>query len=297
MPVILGPTGIGKSRAAFELARRLGGEIVVADSRQVYRLLDIATNKPSPEELGAVPHHLVGVCDPHRVFSLHDFLTAAGAAIDGIHARGRTAIVEGGTMLYVDALLEGYSLGGVPPRPERRAELDALGLDELVLLLRELDPTADVDLRNRVRLVRAVEMLEAAGPPLAGLRTRTPPAWTPLRLGLTASPATIDARLAARSRRQVERGLVEETARALASGVPRDAPVMTGIGYAEAIAHLDGRVALSDLPDLMARNNRRFARRQLRWLRRDRRVRWVVAEVDPVPELLGVLWESGVGRD
>src|SRR5262249_36635871 len=151
------------------------------------------------------------------------------------------------------ALAEGFSLAGVPPRPERRAELERLPLAELAGLLHELDPAAVVDERNPVRLVRAIEVLEVAGPPLARLRTRTPPAWTPVRIGLTADLEVIDRRLAERSRRQVERGLIEETRAALAEGVRPDAPVLTGIGYAEALMHIRGEVSLEELPEVMAR--------------------------------------------
>src|SRR5690348_6962539 len=211
VPMILGPTGIGKSRAAFEVARALGGEIVVCDSRQVYDRLDIATNKPSPEAMRAVRYHLVGVADPRTTYTAFEFVEAANAAIADIAGRGRVPVVEGGSMLWADALAEGFSLAGVAPRAERRAELERLPLAELVGMLRRLDPEAEVDERNPLRLVRAIEVLEVAGPPLASRRTRRPPPWTPLRAGLTAELDVIDRRLAERSRAQVERGLIEET--------------------------------------------------------------------------------------
>jgi tRNA dimethylallyltransferase len=294
VPLFVGPTGIGKSRAAFEVARALGGEIVVCDSRQVYDRLDIATNKPPPEDLRAVPHHLVGVADPRTAYTVFEFVEAANAAIAGIAARGRLPIVEGGSMLWADALAEGFSLAGVPPRPERRAELERLPVAELAGLVRRLDPEARVDERNPVRLVRAIEVLEVAGPPLATHRTRRPPPWTPLRIGLTAPLDVIDRRLAERSRRQVERGLVEETRAALAAGVPPDAPVLTGIGYAEALLCIRGEVSPEDLPEVMARANRRYARRQLRWLRRNPAITWFDATADPVPGILGFLRERGI---
>lgn len=291
VPVLLGPTGIGKSRAAFELALALGGEIVVCDSRQVYDGLDIATNKPSPEEMRTVRYHLVGVADPRVAFNAFQFVQAALAAIEDIGRRGRLPIVEGGTLLWADALMEGFSLAGVPPRPERRAELEQLSREELTARLHELDPDARVDERNPIRLVRAIEILETAGPPLARLRRRTTPTWTPIRIGLTADLTVIDRRLAERSRRQVERGVVEETRTALAAGVPVTAPVLTGIGYAEAVACLRGQIRLEQLPDVMARANRRYARRQLRWLRRDPRVTWFDADDDPGPRILEFLRE------
>jgi tRNA dimethylallyltransferase len=291
VPAILGPTGVGKSRAAFEVARRLGGEIVVCDSRQVYDRLDIATNKPSREEMGEVPYHLVGVADPSTTFNVFHFVQAAGAAVVDIAGRGRLPIVEGGSMLWADALLDGFSLAGVAPRPERRAELEALPLDRLAEQLHRLDPEARLDERNRARLVRAVEVLEVAGPPLSRLQRRVPPPWMPLRIGLTAELSVIDERLAARSRQQVERGVVAETEAALAGGVSPRAPVLSGIGYAEAVAFLHGEFELEQLPEIMARANRRYARRQLRWLRRDQRITWFDAAQDPVPSILEFLRE------
>ena len=294
VPMILGPTGIGKSRAAFELARELGGEIVVCDSRQVYDRLDIATNKPSPEDMREVRYHLVGVADPRTTYTAFEFVAAANAAIAGVTARGRVPIVEGGSMLWADALAEGFSLAGVPPRPERRAELERVPVAELAGMVRRLDPEARVDERNPVRLVRAIEVLEVAGPPLAERRTRRPPAWTPLRVGLTAALDVIDRRLTERSRRQVERGLVEETRAALANGVPPGAPVLTGIGYAEAVRCIRGEIEPDELPEVMARANRRYARRQLRWLRRNPAITWFDATADPLPAILGFLREHGI---
>jgi tRNA dimethylallyltransferase len=269
----------------------LGGEILVCDSRQVFDRLDIATNKPGREQMAKVPYHLVGIADPEGTFNVFQFVEAARPAIVEIAGRGRVPVLEGGSMLWADALLDGFSLGGVPPRPERRAELERLPTAQLAAMLERLDPAAGVDLRNPVRLVRAIEVLEVAGPPLERLRQRVPPPWSVVRVGLTADLATIDRRLAERSRRQVERGLVEETRAVIESGVPETAPVLTGIGYAEAVAYLHGEVNLEELPELMARSNRRYARRQLRWLRRDPRIEWFDAENDPAPRILGYLQE------
>lgn len=282
VPVIVGPTGIGKSALAFELALELGGEIVVADSRQVYRRLDIATNKPPSEQRNRVRYHMIDFIDPAlpaSTFNAAQYLEGARAAIDDISARGRLPIVEGGTMLYVDALCDGFSLTGVPPNPEQRAELERLDVASLRDRLLALDPDPGVDLQNPVRMIRAIEVLEVAGPPLRRLRKRTPPPWSPLRIGLTADLDIIDRRLAARSHQQVLRGLVAETQEALDAGVPASAPVLTGIGYAEALEHIRGNLTLEALPDAMAQSNRRYARRQLRWWRRDARVRWF--EIDP----------------
>lgn len=282
----MGPTGIGKSQVAFELALELGGEIVVADSKQVYQRLDIATNKPSREHRDRVPYHLIDFVDPASSFNAAEYVRGAGAAIADIAKRGRVPVIEGGTMLYVDALSDGFSLTGVPPNAELRAELEALDLAALRTRLLALDDDPGVDLQNPVRMIRAIEVLQSAGPPLRRLRTRTPPSWQALRIGLTAPLEVIDRRLDERSRQQVARGLVAETRAALDAGVPKSAPVLTGIGYAEALAHIRGELTLEELPHAMAHSNRRYARRQLRWWRRDSRVTWFEIEPDPLPGIL-----------
>jgi tRNA dimethylallyltransferase len=299
VPVIVGPTGIGKSQLAFELALELGGEIVVADSRQVYRMLDIATNKPSPAHRHQVRYHMIDFVDPAATFNAAEYIAGAAASIADIAARGRVPIIEGGTMLYVDALADGFSLMGVPPNPALRAELYQMDVAALRERLLSIDPDPGVDLQNPVRIVRAIEVLESAGPPLRRLRKRTPPTWTAVRIGLTADLDVIDAKLEERSRLQVARGLVAETEDALKAGVPATAPVLTGIGYAEALAHIRGDIALDKLPAAMAQSNRQYARRQLRWWRRDPRVRWFQVGPDAqgavslVAAILNYLKESG----
>ncbi len=292
VPVIVGPTGIGKSEVAFRLALAVDGEIVVADSKQVYSRLDIATNKPSPERRERVRYHMVDFIDPALGFNAAEFVRGARAAISDIAARGKTPIIEGGTMLYVDALCDGFSLAGVPPNPLLRAELEALDVTALRDRLLSLDPDPGVELQNPVRMIRAIEVLEAAGPPLRRLRTRTPPPWEALRIGLAAPLDVIDRRLEERSREQVARGLVAETRSALEAGVPATAPVLTGIGYADTLVHINGELTLEELPLAMARSNRRYARRQLRWWRRDERVRWFEIEPDPLPAILNYVRDA-----
>jgi tRNA dimethylallyltransferase len=292
IPVIVGPTGIGKSQVAFELAQRLDAEIVVADSRQVYQRLDIATNKPSPEQRRAVRYHMIDFVDPAANYNAAEYVQGARDAIEDIAARGKLPIVEGGTKLYVDALADGFSLTGIPPNPALRAELGSLDAVALRDRLLVLDPDPGVDLHNPVRVIRAIEILEAAGPPLRRLRTRKPPPWHALRIGLTADLGVIDRRLDVRSRSQVQRGVVAETRQALDAGVPPTAAVLTGIGYAEALAHIRGELTLDELPLAMAQSNRRYARRQLRWWRRDPRVRWFEIEPDPLPGILSYVRQA-----
>jgi tRNA dimethylallyltransferase len=234
---------------------------------------------------------MIDFVDPATTFNAAEYVEGARAAIADILSRGRRPIVEGGTMLYVDALLDGFTLTGIPPDAALRAELAKLDIAMLRERLLAIDPDPGVDLANPVRVVRAIEILSAAGPPLRRLRTRNPPPWVFARVGLAAPLEVIDRRLAERSLRQVERGVVAETREALAAGVPPTAPVLTGIGYAEALAHIRGDITLDQLPEAMARSNRRYARRQLRWWRRDSRVRWFEIDPDPLPGILKYLDE------
>lgn len=290
MLVLVGPTGIGKTRAAFEIARHLGGEVVVADSRQAYSRLHIATNHPPDGYRAQVRYHGIELADPvHETVNVHDFLRLAGAAIPDAHARGVPVVVEGGSMLWVDALTEGYDLARAEPDPGRRAELRAMDLDHLGALVRRLDPEAQLDYRNPARLVRAVEILEAHGPPLAERRRHYPLAWRFLRAGIEAPIEVIERRLRVRCAEQVARGLVDETQAALDAGVSRDHPVLTGIGYAQALDLIEGRITADELPLRMLQANRRYARRQLAWFRRHPATRWFEAEPDPVPGILRYL--------
>ncbi len=283
--MILGPTAVGKSRVACALAQRDDRDVIVADSRQVYRRLEIATNKPLPEERARVRYHCIDLAEPEDRFNVHQWVAAAGEVL----GRVPNPIVEGGTNLYVDALFDGLSLAGVAPRPERRVELERLTTEQLAAAATSLDPTLRIDLRNRVRLVRAIEVLEVAGPPLSRLQTRSATPWPVTRIGLLMPIEALEARIRARCLAQLARGLIEETRAALDAGVSPSSQALTGTGYREAVAFIQGEVAWQDLPDLMTRNNRRLAKRQLTWLRRDDRIRWFAAEPDPVPAILNYL--------
>ncbi|MGH7903077.1 MAG: tRNA (adenosine(37)-N6)-dimethylallyltransferase MiaA [Candidatus Dormibacteraceae bacterium] len=287
---VLGPTGVGKTEIAVRVAEALGGEVVVADSRQVYRGLEIATNKPSPEQRSRARFHMIDLVDPGESYDVHRYVAAARRAIAGLAARGRPVILEGGTGLYVDALLDGFALSGVGARPARRRELRRRSTPELAEMVRRLDPDARLDFANPVRLVRAIEVLEVTGRPLAASRgRRQPPSWRIWRIGLDAPRADLHRRLAERVESQLARGLVEETARALAEGVPEDAPSLTGIGYAESRRRLRGELEEALLAAAMRSSNRRYAKRQATWLRRDRRIRWFQIDPDPLTAILGYL--------
>ena len=281
---VVGPTATGKTALAVLLARAIGSaELVNADSRQVLRGLHVGTNRPGPEDLEGVPCHLLGITDPGAPFSVADWLTAARACLASLDLRGMRPIVVGGTGLYVRALLDGLELDGAPPDPARRATLTASaaspeGLVALAGELRRRDPegAAGIDLRNPRRVVRATEIVEACGS-LAG-RGRTGATRPSVRIGLDAAPDLHRGWIAERARAMLAGGLLEETAAALARGVPPEALGASGIGYREALAVLDGRLSETAAAAEIVRRTARYAKAQRTWFRADRSVVWLHRE-------------------
>jgi tRNA dimethylallyltransferase len=281
---VVGPTATGKTALAVLLARAIGSaELVNADSRQVLRGLHVGTNRPGPEDLEGVPCHLLGITDPGAPFSVADWLTAARACLASLDLRGMRPIVVGGTGLYVRALLDGLELDGAPPDPGRRATLNARaaspeGLAALAGELRRRDPegTAGIDLRNPRRVVRATEIVEACGSLAA--RGRTGATRPSVRIGLDAAPDLHRGWIAERARAMLAGGLLEETAAALASGVPPEALGASGIGYREALAVLDGRLSETAAAAEIVRRTARYAKAQRTWFRADRSVVWLHQE-------------------
>ena len=281
---VVGPTATGKTALAVLLARAIGSaELVNADSRQVLRGLHVGTNRPGPEDLEGVPCHLLGITDPGAPFSVADWLAAARACLASLDLRGMRPIVVGGTGLYVRALLDGLELDGAPPDPARRATLNAsaaspAGLGALAGELRRRDPegAAGIDLRNPRRVVRATEIVEACGS-LAG-RGRTGATRPSVRIGLDAAPDLHRGWIAERARAMLAGGLLEETAAALARGVPPEALGASGIGYREALAVLDGRLSETAAAAEIVRRTARYAKAQRTWFRADRSVVWLHRE-------------------
>jgi tRNA dimethylallyltransferase len=281
---VVGPTATGKTALAVLLARAIGSaELVNADSRQVLRGLHVGTNRPGPEDLEGVPCHLLGITDPGAPFSVADWLAAARACLASLDLRGTRPIVVGGTGLYVRALLDGLELDGAPPDPGRRATLNARaaspeGLAAMADELRRRDPegAAGIDLRNPRRVVRATEIVEACGS-LAG-RGRTGATRPSVRIGLDAAPDLHRGWIAERARAMLAGGLLEETAAALARGVPPEALGASGIGYREALAVLDGRLSETAAAAEIVRRTARYAKAQRTWFRADRSVVWLHRE-------------------
>jgi len=313
--VIAGQTASGKERLALAIAMQIGGEIVSADSMKVYREMDIGTAKPSAAERRAVPHHLLDVADPGETFSTARWLALAEGTIADVHARGRTAVVSGGTPLYLKALLEGLFKGPAADaaiRSRLEEESEARGSAALHARLAEVDPAAAArihpnDLR---RITRALEVWELAGRPISQLQSQwgrrrsslDPEAldgrWRPLVVAIRRSRDDLTRRIESRVRRMIEEGLVEEVRRlagragGLARG-PRQA-----LGYAEVLEHLDGRLGADELVPAIVAHTRQFARRQMTWLSRFEGVLWLDAAPDAagdaMAETVVALWREHV---
>lgn len=286
--VLLGPTAVGKTELSLQLAERFHGEIVGADSRQIYQGMDIGTAKPTPEERARVPHHLIDLFPPDQIFTLAEYQQLAYAAIDAIHARGRVPFLVGGTALYVRAVVEGLRIPEVPPDPALRAELEAVlaeqGREELFRRLAAHDPAtaATIDRNNPRRLLRALEIVLLTGRSKVELEGADPPPYAILQLGLTRPRAALYARIDRRVEQMVEAGWVEETARLLDQGYAPTLPAMTSLGYREIAAYLRGEMDLAAAVTRIQVETHRYVRHQLTWFRRMRGITWFDLETPDV---------------
>ena len=281
---IVGSTATGKSRLALALARAFGGEIVNADSRQVYRLLDIGTTKPTPEERAQVPHHLLDLVEPDQEFNLSLFVQRATEAIGQVHRRGNLPILVGGTGQYVWALLEGWQAPPVAPDPPFRHRLEtqarSQGVAPLYAELRRVDAEAAalIHPHNLRRIVRALEVYHQTGVPFSRQRRQASPAYHTLVLGLTLPREELYQRIDQRVDGMMERGWVEEVQRLLKQGYSPDLSAFSSLGYQELVDYLKGKLALEEATQRIKHATHRFARRQQAWFRPgDPRIHWLKA--------------------
>lgn len=281
---IAGPTASGKTALAVELARELHGEVVSCDSMQIYRGMDIGTAKPTREEMGGIPHHMLDVCEPEEDFSVSRYCEMATPIVDDILARGKTAIIAGGTGLYMDSLIRGIDFAPFPStgvRQRLETRLEEGGLDPLVRELEKIDPEALARSQNNPRrILRALEVYYETGETITAHDQRTralPPRYRPLRLALDFQDRqTLYRRIHLRVDQMLEQGLVEEIRTLLARGVPTDCTAMQAIGYKEFVDALAGRSTLEDAVNRVCQASRRYAKRQLTWFRRDPTTHWIL---------------------
>lgn len=282
--VILGPTAVGKSEFAIQLAERLDGEIVSADSRLLYRGMDIGTAKPTPEERARVPHHLIDVADPDETWSLGRFQQEAQVVIEDIYRRGHLPFLVGGTGQYVRAVIEGWQPPAVEGNVRLRQVLEkmekARGGYWLYEKLKKIDPqaAASIDPRNLRRTVRALEVILLTGRRFSEQRTQSESPYRLLLLGLRRPRAELYARIDARIEAMFQAGLLEETRRLLEQGYSPELPALSAIGYRECIAVLQGKISIEEAKALMKRATRRYVRHQANWFKEsDPRIHWLEA--------------------
>ncbi len=278
--VLLGPTGVGKTSLSIDLCRACRGEVISADSRQIYRGMDIGTAKATPAEQAAAPHHLLDIRAPDEVLTVAEYQQLAYGAIDAIHRRGHTPLLVGGTALYIRAVVEGLRIPAVPPDPVLRARLEERlaqeGVDALFHELAALDPltAAQIDARNPRRVLRALEIFLLTGRSKVELEGADPPPYRTLMVGLTRSRAALYDRIDRRVDEMLAAGLIEETQRLLDQGYDARLPAMTSLGYRECIDYLAGRCDLATAVERIKTETHRYVRHQTTWFRKLSGIEW-----------------------
>jgi tRNA dimethylallyltransferase len=282
---IVGPTGIGKSRLAIRLAGIFQGEIVSADSRQVYRFMDIGTAKPTPREMATIPHHLIDIINPDEEFSLALFQQLANKAINDIQRRGRIPFLVGGTGLYVRAVLEGWQIPAILPDRDFRYNIEKKiseqSIDEIYqeLVIADPDAAAKIDRRNVRRMIRALEVHAKAGKAFSQLGGKVAPDFIPYIIGLTAERSELYRRVDRRVDEMVERGLISEVENLLKSGYDLSLPAMSGIGYRQIGQYLKGEMTPAEAIQKIKTETHRFIRHQYAWFRlTDETIHWYDAD-------------------
>ena len=292
---VVGPTASGKTALAIELAKELNGEVISCDSMQIYRGMDIGTAKPTQEEMQGIPHHMIDICDPTEDFSVSRYTDIATPILEDVLARGKTAIIAGGTGLYVDSLIRGNEFSPIPATGHRERlekRIEAEGVDPLLEELRKVDPeSAENSMRNPRRIIRSLEVFYETGETITAHNLKTqaiPPRYNPIWIGLDFTErADLYARIDRRVEIMLETGLMEEIKTILASGIPEKATALQAIGYKEFVDALAGRSTLQSAVAQVQQSSRRYAKRQLTWFRRNERMNWIIREPEtPALEIL-----------
>ena len=289
--VILGPTAVGKTSLSLDLATRFDGEIVGADSRQIYHGMDIGTAKPSAAEQARVPHHLVDIQPPNRQMALATYQQMAFGVIDAIHKRGRVPFLVGGSALYLRAVTEGLQIPEAAPNPALRAELEAFaqqnGRAALHARLQATDPyaAAQIHPNNLRRVIRALEIVQTTGRRKSELESAAPPPYRILKIGLDLPRPLLHERIDRRVHEMVDAGLVQEMASLLDAGYSPDLPSFSSLGYREIAAHLRGETTLAAAVERIQIETHRFVRHQYTWFRRIPDIHWFDISEAPQPAI------------
>ena len=281
MIAIIGPTAVGKSELALHLAQYFPAEIISADSRQIYRYMDIGTNKPTPDERASVSHHLIDVVNPDEDFSLAMYHQLANGAMNAIQRKGKLPLMVGGSGLYVWSLAEGWKIPQVPPDPKLRSQLEARaeqeGSQRLYQELQDIDPAAaeKINPNNTRRIIRALEIYDATGQPSSRLQRKEVPDFPVLLIGLTQDRNELYEIIDCRVDKMIQRGLVEEVEQLLEKSYGPSLPSMSGIGYRQIVQFLQGEMSLPQAIDRIKYETHRLARHQYAWFHLDdSRIHW-----------------------
>ena len=289
--VIVGPTAVGKTALSIALCHRFGGEVISADSRQIYRGMDIGTAKPSLAVQQQIPHHLFDIRNPDEPLSLSQFQKLAYRTIDEVHARKRLPFLVGGSALYVRAIVEGLRIPEVPPDPRLRAELEAIaeqdGWQVLFAKLEEIDPAtaAQSDPKNVRRVVRALEIVLTTGRSKVELEGSDPPPYRLLEIGLDLPRELLYKRIDQRVDQMMAGGLADECRRLLAAGYADNLPAMTSLGYREMGAYFRGELSYEEAVEKIKTETHRFVRHQYTWFRKMHSVQWFNMSQSSVDDL------------
>ena len=282
---IAGPTASGKTALAVELAKELNGEVVSCDSMQIYKGMDIGTAKPTQEEMQGIVHHMIDVAEPEEDFSVSRYCRLASPIVDDIVSRGKTAIIAGGTGLYMDSLIRGNAFAPFPStgvREKLEAQADRVGMEFLLDQLRIVDPdaAAKLHLSDRKRIIRALEVYYETGETITAHNRKTqaiPPRFRPVWLGLDfADRKDLYRRIDLRVGLMLEQGLLQEIRELLDRGIPEKCTAMQAIGYKEFLDALEGRCTIDEAADLVRQSSRHYAKRQLTWFRRNKAIHWLI---------------------
>lgn len=278
--VIEGTTASGKSGLGVELAAHYGGEIISADSRQVFRGLDLGSGKITPEETMGVPHHLIDVVSPNAFYSMHDFQRMAYEAIDDVLARGKIPFLVGGTGLYIASVTEGYVMSSIEPDLEYRAHLETMETPKLYEMLLALRPDVQVDPKNRNRVMRLLERIHAGD----DLTPRKAPRYDVLKLGVTWPRPELCRRIDERLARRMDEGMEEEVRSLMDGGATPEFLDKLGLEYRYLYRYLAGMLTKEEMLDELNRAIKRFAKRQMVWFRKDKSIIWLNMADDPVSQ-------------
>ena len=282
---IAGPTASGKTALAVELAKEFNGEVVSCDSMYVYKRMNIGTAKPTAEEMDGIVHHMIDVAEPWEDFSVSKYCDMAAPIVDDIVTRGKTAIIAGGTGLYMDSLIKGNDFAPVPAtgvREQLEAKAAQVGVEAMLEELRAIDPESADRLKDTRRVIRALEVYYETGITMTQHNRRTqeiPPRYNPFWIGLDyAERSELYRRIDLRVGIMLEMGLMQEIKDLLASGIPEKSTAMQAIGYKEFVAALNGECTIEEAADQVRQSSRRYAKRQLTWLRRNQNIHWLTRQ-------------------